>query len=99
MRVTKRNIKPWKYENEFGVDLGVLKAARKGFYSKYFNSYVKPFRIVIFEVSTRPYIEVYRNKMTKLIFIGDYGKTWALTEEELQRDTSKDIEVKDEVEE
>jgi hypothetical protein len=99
MRVTKRVIKPWKYEGKLGVDLSTLKAAQKGFYSKYFNSYVKPLRIVIFEVSTRPYIEVYSNKMTKLIFIDDYGKTWALTEEELQRDTSKDMEVKVEVEE
>jgi len=83
MRATKRDIKPWKYENEFKVDLSILKAAQKGFYSKYFNSYVKPLRIVIFEEATRPYIELYHNKMTKLIFIDDYGKTWALTEKEL----------------
>lgn len=70
-------------EDELGVDLVTLKAAQKGFYSKYFDSYVKPIRIVIFEEATRPYIEVHYNNMTKLIFIDEYGKTWALTKVEL----------------
>lgn len=70
-------------EDQLGIDLITLKAAQKGFYSKYFDSYVKPVRIVIFEEATRPYIEVHHNKMIKLIFIDEYGKTWALTKEEL----------------
>ena len=72
------------YEDELGIDLIALKTAQKGFYSKYFDSYVKPIRIVIFEEATRPYIEVHHNKMIKLIFIDEYGKTWALTKEELE---------------
>ncbi len=73
-------------EDELGIDLVTLKTAQKGFYSKYFDSYVKPIRIVIFEEATRPYIEVHHNKMTKLIFIDEYGKTWALTKEELEEE-------------
>lgn len=44
-------------------------------------------RIVIYEEATRPYMEVRVKELKnlKIIFLDNYGETWALTKEELDK--------------
>lgn len=74
-------------EENLGVGFKTLETACKdGFYSLYFGKVVRPLRLVIFERDTRPHFEVVDSSLSsiKLIFIDDFGKTWALAKEGLE---------------
>lgn len=51
----------------------------------YHNQWCEVVRIVVYEEATKPYMEVRCKdyKYLKMILLEDYGKTWALTREEL----------------
>jgi hypothetical protein len=52
----------------------------------YHNQWCEVVRIVVYEEATKPYMEVRCKdyKYLKMILLEDYGKTWALTREELE---------------
>ena len=51
----------------------------------YHNQWCEVVRIVVYEEGTKPYMEVRCKdyKYLKMILLEDYGKTWALTKNEL----------------
>ena len=53
----------------------------------YRNQWCEVVRIVVYEEATKPYMEVRCKdyKYLKMILLEDYGKTWALTKEELEK--------------
>ena len=72
-------------EEELGIDLITLfKAIMNGFWLKRISNYdfVEPYSYIIDLESSR-LVQLYEEN-TRIFYFEDYGKTWALTKEELE---------------
>lgn len=79
-------------ENELGVDLITLfKAAKDGFYVK--QEDINDGHISLVKAKDIRFINIVVHVIvfadTKAVFFEDYGKTWALTEEELEEKSNE----------